>query len=395
MKHKFEDEKKVKSIWDYFNCKKRNKVADNEEENEGPEEVEERNVKVEHTTIIFTKMIIGEKIRYIQEHDYRHVNFNDNHLAGIFWIEDEEHIDFYNQEAVRKIIDFQFDKTREFVQFIMVFYVIGFLLPYIISLSSNNAFFLNIFYIIMLFTQIFFMIFEGMQMKEQKWDYFNDIWNLIDSTQFLMFLTLYYIKMKNQFQSDSMFEILMQSAILLQSFGKMTYFMRVYESINMTYTIMNLVVREVKFLGMIAFLLLLAYTKQFTVMHYGINDPEGEYKGLNSQFLKLIIQSYKSIKGEVSIPHLDEQMSARTKDTLLYRDIMMSLNFVVWVMQEATFVFLSAFFFAQVYQYCEKYLPQIETYWYKTKAQFNNECYDIVDMFKPQRNFKAICFAIA
>lgn len=32
---------------------------------------------------------------------------------------------------------------------------------------------------------------------------------------------------------------------------------------------------------------------------------------------------------------------------------------------------------------------------YKTMAKFNNECYDIVDMFLPQRNFKVVCFAIA
>ena len=54
----------------------------------------------------FTKVIIGEKIRGIQEHNYRHVNFNDNHLASVFFVEDEEHMDFYDLEAVRKVIDF-------------------------------------------------------------------------------------------------------------------------------------------------------------------------------------------------------------------------------------------------------------------------------------------------
>lgn len=99
------DENKVQSIWNYISCKKKKKsqVADSEDV---PEDEEARNVKTEHTAIIFTKMIIGEKIRYIQEHDYRHVNFNDNHLASIFWIEDDEYLDFYNLEAVRKIIDF-------------------------------------------------------------------------------------------------------------------------------------------------------------------------------------------------------------------------------------------------------------------------------------------------
>ena len=31
---------------------------------------------------------------------------------------------------------------------------------------------------------------------------------------------------------------------------------------------------------------------------------------------------------------------------------------------------------------------------YKTKAQFNDECFDIMDMFQKQRNFKVIFFAI-
>jgi len=36
----------------------------------------------------------------------RKVNFNDNHLASVFFIEDEEYMNFYNLETVRKIIDF-------------------------------------------------------------------------------------------------------------------------------------------------------------------------------------------------------------------------------------------------------------------------------------------------
>lgn len=102
--------------------------------------------------IDFTKVIIGEKIRNIQEHDHRHVNFNDNHLASIFYIENDEYLNFYNLEAVRKIIDFQFMRTREFLKFIMFFYIVGFLIPFILSLSATYAFFLNIQYNICLFT---------------------------------------------------------------------------------------------------------------------------------------------------------------------------------------------------------------------------------------------------
>lgn len=88
-------------------------------------------------------------------------------------------------------------------------------------------------------------------------------------------------------------------------------------------------------------------------------------------------------------------MTDRTENNFIYRDIMKGLNLGVWVTQEGLFIFLGALFFAQVWQYAEKHFPRIETYMYKSKAKFNNECYDIVDMFTPQRNFKALCFAMA
>ena len=100
---------------------------------------------------------------------------------------------------MRKVIDFQFVRTREFLKFIMLFYVVGFLIPFILSLSVTFAFFLNILYNICLFTQVWFIIFECMQIKEQKLGYFMDFWNILDSSQFLLFFTLYCIKMKNQF----------------------------------------------------------------------------------------------------------------------------------------------------------------------------------------------------
>lgn len=51
-------------------------------------------------------------------------------------------------------------------------------------------------------------------MKEQGVEYIKDIWNIVDSSQFILFFILYCIKMKNQFQTDSMAEILIQSAVL-------------------------------------------------------------------------------------------------------------------------------------------------------------------------------------
>jgi hypothetical protein len=78
-------------------------------------------------------------------------------------------------------------------------------------------------------------MFEFLQMKEQKLEYFMDFWNILDSSQFIFFFTLYCIKMKNQFMTDSLFEIIVSALLLFQSFYKMIYFLRIYESFNNTY----------------------------------------------------------------------------------------------------------------------------------------------------------------
>lgn len=152
-------------------------------------------------------------------------------------------------------------------------------------------------------------------------------------------------------------------------------------------------VKDLYCILVVAVMFLLSFTKQYTVMHNGINDQE-EYKGVHSKFLRLFIQTYKSARDDFAVPTVDQVMKDKTNDSPFYRDIMLSMNLGVALIQEGTFIFLGALFFAKVLEYYEKYTPELPTYMYKTMATFNNECYDIVDMFVPQRNFKVICFAI-
>ena len=136
-------------------------------------------------------------------------------------------------------------------------------------------------------------MFEFLQMKEQKLDYFMDFWNFIDYSQFIFFFTLYCIKMKNQFMTDSMFEILLSALLLFQSFYKMIYFLRIFESFNNTYQISILIIKNMYCLCILCGMLILAFTKQYTVMHLGINDPDKNYDNMHSDFLKLAVQTYK------------------------------------------------------------------------------------------------------
>ena len=112
----------------------------------------EKNIEVEHSCIDFQKVIIGDKLRAIQEEDFKHVNFNNNHLADIFMVNDDDYIEFYNCEAVRKIVDFQFIKTKKFICATMALYVIGFLIPFTLSLSLKDKLWLNLCFLLCLVT---------------------------------------------------------------------------------------------------------------------------------------------------------------------------------------------------------------------------------------------------
>jgi len=89
------------------------------------------------------------------------------------------------------------------------------MIPFLISLSVDNLIVLNICYTFCFFTQIFFIMFELIQVKEQRLEYFKDIYNLVDSSQFIFFVLLYVSKMITQFQSNSIFELFLESFIIL------------------------------------------------------------------------------------------------------------------------------------------------------------------------------------
>jgi hypothetical protein len=235
--------------------------------------------------IDFQKVIIGEKIRDIQEDGFRTIDFDDQHLAGILYIEDDAHISFYNLETIRKLVDFQFVRTKQFLERMLAFYVLGFMVPFVISLSTDHLVLLNVAYTCCFFTQIFFILFELIQLKEQRLAYFQDFWNLIDTSQFIFFVLLYVIKMLSQFQTDSTMEILLQGVLLYQSFYKVNYFIRIYDQYCFIMTMIVYIAKECFAYAMFVVVSLFGFVKIYQLLHTGINDPGSEYEQIRSEFI--------------------------------------------------------------------------------------------------------------
>jgi hypothetical protein len=245
-----------------------------------------KNVEVEHSLIDFQKIIIGEKIRDVQEDGFNNVNFNDQHLASIFCVEPDHQVDFYNLETVRKIVDFQFITTKWFLQLMFKFYLFGFMIPFIISLCKPSLLILNITYTMCLFTQIFFIMFELVQFKEQGLSYFTDLYNLVDTSQFAIFVLLYITKMLTQFDSDSIMEILMQGVLLYQCFYKVFYFIRIYDSMAFILTLLVNICYEAIPFALFILGLLLGFVKIYSLFHVGYDGnmiQPGLFNGLGEQ----------------------------------------------------------------------------------------------------------------
>ena len=237
----------------------------------------QKNLEVEHSLIDFQKVIIGEKIRDVQEDGFRNVDFDDQHLAGILYVDDPAHITFYNLETVRKLVDFQFVRTKQFLERMLGFYVLGFMVPFLISLSTANGVLLNVSYTCCFFTQIFFILFELVQLKEQRLAYFTDFWNLVDTSQFVFFLLLYVTKMVSQFGTDSSMEILLQAVLLYQCFYKVAYFIRIYDAYAFIMTMIACIASECKAYVLFVMTSLFGFVKIYGLLHAGTINFGDEY----------------------------------------------------------------------------------------------------------------------
>lgn len=138
---------------------------------------------------------------------------------------------------------------------------------------------------------------------------------------------------------------------------------------------------------------MMSISMQYISLHQGINDPNGEYTQLDSNFMKLMVQMYKSNKGDVNVPMVEEQMATRIKDVPFKANTITTLNLSVWVWQQLIFILIAAVFTYKIMIAYEKHYKQMPQRIYWTKATLNCENFDIMDNFFKDRRFKVICFS--
>ena len=115
-------------------------VREKEEEKGGEEECDHILYPIEHSYIDFNWLIINEKIRAINNVGADEVfNLRFDHLFYSELIMSQyDNLKFFSASSVRKIIDFQFEITKQFMEGQFWFYMIFFVLPYSITLLTTD-----------------------------------------------------------------------------------------------------------------------------------------------------------------------------------------------------------------------------------------------------------------
>jgi len=75
-------------------------------------------------------------------------------------------IDFYLQDAIQKIIDYQFETTYKFFKNLALLYILGFCVPLLIIIFENDPVYNKYCYIVGYFTQLIFFCVEIIQMRD-------------------------------------------------------------------------------------------------------------------------------------------------------------------------------------------------------------------------------------
>lgn len=128
---------------------------------------------IEYWYIDFDQLILGEKTKHLTGDDHKtqeELKFTDEYYANLIWIRNEDD-DFFMQDTVQKLIDYQFARVQAYYKFKFFMFLFSFIIPfsYLVIMSSKYTcgdgqeclfFDKNLLYYLCALTQILTVILE-------------------------------------------------------------------------------------------------------------------------------------------------------------------------------------------------------------------------------------------
>jgi len=226
-------------------------------------------------------------------------------------------IELFEQESVQHIIDFKWNKyAKDFFLFKFFMYVV-FLTVYYLDLESTHyadddgnrikGYMFFGFKAVEFIIQFLFFVYELVQVKLEKRDYFEDIWNYFELLGIFLFAWAAVLDIQNPKITDTM-QILFALSTLL-TLVKVVYLIRVFRQLNFLVTMFITVVHEIQHFMILFIIFIITFAEAFHVVRIDIT-PYGRI----NESLALVIAVLRCAMGDFAMVDMYQGFDLYTTD---------------------------------------------------------------------------------
>ncbi|CDW84942.1 wd-40 repeat protein [Stylonychia lemnae] len=198
---------------------------------------------------------------------------------------------------------------------------------------------------------IYFLIYEIKQIRIQRSEYLNDGWNLFDFSHILAFTTFCILDFISQNQDNL---ILIKILVILLSFMKLFFFLRIYDGFSFLVQMMAGVFKDLKYFLIFFIIFILQFGMIFLVLFKA--KQIDEYNGVNK--LAYFLMAFRISSGDFQLDDYHSQ-----------DDGLVILTWMIWLIAVMTLniVFMN-FIIAVISESYERVMQKLVAESYRVKA---------------------------
>ncbi|CDW79710.1 wd-40 repeat protein [Stylonychia lemnae] len=197
----------------------------------------------------------------------------------------------------------------------------------------------------------FFLIYEIKQIKVQKKDYLYDGWNYFDFSHIIAYTAFCILEFTNE---DQDFLILIKILVIVLSFMKLFFFLRIYDGFSFLIQMMASVFKDLKYFLIFFIIFILQFGMIFLVLFKA--QQIDEYNGVNK--LAYFLMAFRISSGDFQLDDYHTQ-----------EDGLVIFTWIIWVLAVITLniVFMN-FIIAVISESYERVMQKLVAESYRVKA---------------------------
>ncbi|CDW91442.1 wd-40 repeat protein [Stylonychia lemnae] len=213
-----------------------------------------------------------------------------------------------------------------------------------------------------------FLIHEVRQIRIQKASYLIDIWNYFDFSHIVVFILFCILEFTNE---DSDILILNKILLIILSFMKLFYFLRIYDGFSFLVQMMAGVFKDLKYFISFFLIFILLFGMIFLVLFKA--DSIDEYKGVNG--MAYFLMAFRISSGDFQLDDYQKQGST-----------LVIFSWILWILAVLTLniVFMN-FIIAVISESYERVMQKLISESYKVKANMILEREELLSIKELER----------